>query len=654
MAEKAVKRLPEKFPIPKDVEQALVATLGPRERKFYEKFCSASMKIFGSLVKGYKLSDSTARDLKEAGLKVSSEEWAAGMLSSIFLPLIPLLVLWLLLSLFGGDFFGLLYLPILGFLLGGLGLMLFQIYPSSRASSRKSEAQSKAINTIFLLSFSLYHRPDIRGATVYAADSSDGKLAEDMRKGLLELDEKRRYETVRHLLSIIANEWGKIDDSVRQAIYDLLRSTGTRDEASRAMDVSKAPTRVLEGAEEQLGKKLGGLVMPTLAFLTFGSLAIIATVGLSPVLSVIGMELVDIKFFVGMSAALCLAFLLFTLYMGGRRPATIQATELPRDAPGLPPPGKVKVAGRLFPSWVPPAAFFCIVAWPGFLYLCGIKEGLLGILAMSFSTLWIVWGVAVALVVHAYLYSSERKKLREMERKKVVDWTNALNTIGSRMLDGKPVARAMEEAAELMKGSPIEEELRSASRKMEATGCSLADAIFGKKRHYSNPLIKSFIEIISRIRADSEAVAGRACMMAAEFLGTLQRVERRFRERIDEAMGNLWLVAVVLIPVVCAMAVWVMDFMSGMRFRMLSQAAQAGVSGLPFLIGALEATELALLRLVMGITAIVLSIIIARYIAHIRAPGDRVEFWLSVMKSSIATAVVFTGTTFLLATIGVG
>ncbi|MFN4133332.1 MAG: hypothetical protein ACK4GQ_03070, partial [Candidatus Hadarchaeales archaeon] len=490
-------------------------------------------------------------------------------------------------------------------------------------------------------------------ATVHAADASDGKLAEDLRRGLLELDEKRRYETVRHLLTMVANEWGRLDDSVRQAIYDLLRSTGTRDEASRVMDVSKAPTRVLEGAEEQLGKRLGGLVMPTLAFLTFGSLAIIATVGLSPVLSVIGMELVDIKFFLGISIALCLAFLLFTLYMGGRRPTTIQVTELPKNAPELPPEGKMKVFGRLIPSWVFPAALFCIIAWPGFLYLYGVRDGLLGTIAMSFSTLWILWGATVALVVHAHLFSFERKKLREKERKKIVDWTNALNTIGSRMLDGKPAARAMEEAAELMKGSPIEEELRVASRKMETTGCSLAEAIFGRKKHYTNPLIKSFIEIISRIRADSEAVAGRACMMAAEFLGTLQRVERRFREKIDEAMGNLWLVAVILIPVVCAMAVWVMDFMSGMKFRMLSQAAQAGVSGLPFIIGALEATELALLRLVMGLTAIALSIIIARYIAHIRAPGDRVEFWLSVMKSSLAATVVFTGTTFLLATIAV-
>ncbi|MFN4133768.1 MAG: hypothetical protein ACK4GQ_05320, partial [Candidatus Hadarchaeales archaeon] len=152
MAEKTLKQLPEKFPIPKDVERALAATFGPKRRELYEKFCSASLKIFGPLVKGYRLSSSTARDLREAGLRISPEEWAAGMLSSIFLPILPFLLLWLLLIFLGSNPFELLYLPILGFLLGGLGMMLFQVYPSSLASSRKSEAQSRAINTIMLLS----------------------------------------------------------------------------------------------------------------------------------------------------------------------------------------------------------------------------------------------------------------------------------------------------------------------------------------------------------------------------------------------------------------------------------------------------------------------------------------------------------------------
>ncbi len=655
MAEKTLKPLPKDFPVPRDVALALEQVMGPRKKGFYEKFCAFSAKVLGSMTKDYKLSKQTQRELFEAGMRISPKDWAAGMFFSLLLPIVPFLLFWVLLLFSGASFGGILYLPLLGFMLGGLGLMVFQLYPSSVAASRRSEAQSRAINTIMLVSFSLYHRPDLRGATVYAADSSEGKLAEDFQKGLLDMDERRRYETVRHMITVTANEWGKIDDNVRQAMFDILRSTGTKDEAARISDVSKAPARVLEGAEEQLTKKLGGLVMPTLAFLTFGSLAIIGTIGLSPVFSVIGVQLVDLKFFVGMALTLIMAFLAFTFYMGRRRPITIQPARIQEDDPRLPPKGRVRFLGKLLPSWLLPAIIFIALIWPGILYLMGVSTGLVGIVAMSFTTLWIVWATAAAISVYSYFYVSQRSKVREQERQKLTDWGNTLNTMGSRMLDGKPVSRAMADAAELMEGSSLAEELKEASDRMDCFGMNLHDALFGgKRRRAQNPLIKSFVEIISRIRRDSEAAAGRACMMAADFLRTLHRVERRFREKIDEAMGNLWMVAVVLIPIVCAMSVWIMDFMSGMKFTISAQTSAAGVTGIPFLLGAMEVQELALLRLTMGLTAVALSIIIARYIANIRAPGDRVELWSSVLKSTLVSVIIFSATSFLFTLITAG
>jgi hypothetical protein len=236
--------------------------------------------------------------------------------------------------------------------------------------------------------------------------------------------------------------------------------------------------------------------------------------------------------------------------------------------------------------------------------------------------------------------------LRDEERRKVSDWANAFNTIGSRMLDGKSAQRALAETAELMKGSALAQELSIASSKMRDFGLSLEEAVVGRRRY--NRMVLGFLRIISRIRKDNEMAAGRACMLAADFLRTLQRVERRFREKIGEAMSNLWLVATVLIPVVCAMAVWVMNFMSGMKYTILSQAEAAGISGIPLMLGAMEATELSLLRLLMGLTAIVLSAIIGRYIAVIRAPRDSVELWSSVAKSTLLSMVVFTATSILL------
>lgn len=636
MAEAELKELPPEFPIPEDVRQ-IFQKLERKEKTRYEKFCRYSNKVFGRLTRGYRLSPQTERELKEAGIHLTGEEWYAGTLASLVLPLLPCLVMWLL----SGGWLSALYLPIIGFLSGGLAMMIFQVYPAAVAESRKTEAHGTAITTIMLLSFSLFHRPDLRGATVYAADSSEGKLAEDLRKGLFELDEGHRYESARHLLTAVANRWGEIDESVRQSIFDILRSTGTRDEAARILDISKAPSRVLEGAESQLSKRLARLVMPTLAFLTFGALAIIATIGLSPVMSIIGVQFVDLKFFIGMAFLLIITFLGFTLYMERQRPTTIQVTVSGKSQ--LIPVG-LRVGKKTVPAWALSLVIFFLLGWPGFLYLGGIKSGVLGAIAVSFSTLWLVWGAAASIAVYSYLYVSSRKAERERERKRFADWANALNTLGSRMLDGKPAPAALIETSELTKGSPLSPELELGGRRMQEFGIELDEALPEKK----NPLVAGFLRIISRIRRDNEAVAGRACMMAADFLRTLHQVERRFRDRIDEAMGNLWLVALVLIPVVCAMAVWVMDFMSGMKYTVFSQLSAAGVMGIPLLIGAMDTGELALLRLVMGMTAVALSIIIGRYIARIRAPGDSVELWVAIMKASIASVVIFTLTSILL------
>jgi len=637
--------LDERFPVPRDV-RTILERMARAERPpgVYERFCKFAARALSGLTKNMGLTEATLKTLRQAGLRVRPGEWWAGFLALLLLPTLPCFVGWLALGSLGVDMLALLYLPLLGLLLAGLFIAVFQTYPSFTAAVRRSEAQSQAINTIMLLSFALYHRPDLRGATIYAADVGKGKLAEDMQRGLLELDEKRRYETVRHLLTVLAHEWSEVDEGTRRAIFDILRSSGAREEAARLADIAKAPERVLESTEQQLGKRLSALVMPTMAFLVFGSLAVVGAIGLSPVFGMIGMNLLDLKFFVLVIAALVAAFFLFTTCMGKRRPVTLPPPEIPAEDPRLPPPGKARLLGKLVPIWLPPTVVFIALAWPGVLYLLGFTSGILGDVALSFTTLWLVWAVAAAITVYAYLYSAERARLREEERRKLADWEVAMNTIGSRVIDGKPMKQAMGEAAELMAGSPLSEQLKHTSATMDRFGVDLHRALFehGGARRIYNPLVAGFLDIISRIRRGSEAAAGRACMMAAEFLGTLHRVESRFKEKIDEAVGNLWLVAILLLPVVCAMSIWVMEFMSGISLTTAAQAGGAGLAGLPFLFGAMEARELAVLKLLMGLAAVALALVIARYIATIRAGGDKLEFWMTAGKSALLTALVFT------------
>lgn len=645
--DKGPMKVEEWLPASRDVREILAKLKAAEERppNFYERLCRYAHRYLGKLTNGLKLTEGTLRTLSLAKLRVKPEEWWAGFLFSFVGPMLLSLGGWLLVGLLGGNLFVMWYLPIFGLVLGSLMGMAFYIYPFSLSEIKQSEAQSQAINTIMLLSFALYHRPDLRGAAVFAADTSSGKLAEDMQKGLLELDEKRGYESVRHLLTVLAHDWGEIDDGTRLAFFDILRSSGQSEEAARLQDIIKAPGRVLESSEVQLKKRLNTLLMPTLSFMVFGSLAIIGAIGLSPIFGMIGLHFIDLKFFAFVAAALVMSFLIFTTYMSRKRPVTIPPPEISPHDVRLPPKGKARLFKHLLPIWLLPLLVFVAIAWPGVIYLAGTPQpGPINAIAFNFNTLWFIWAIASATAVYAYLYASVRVKLREEERRNVADWEIAFNTMGGRMLDGKPMAQAMVETAELMPDTAVAGQLRQTIAIMDRRAVDIRTALFehGVMERIYSPLVRSFLTVITRIHRGSEAAAGRACMMAAEFLNTLRRVENRFRESMEEAVGNLWLVATILLPVVCAMSVWVMEFMSGVSFKLGAEASGAGLANLPFLFGGMEAKELGLLKLVMGITAISLSLVVARYIAVIRSGHDRVEFWSTAGKTVLATAAVFT------------
>ena len=83
--------------------------------------------------------------------------------------------------------------------------------------------------------------------------------------------------------------------------------------------------------------------------------------------------------------------------------------------------------------------------------------------------------------------------------------------------------------------------------------------------------------------------------------------------------------------------------MSEISLTVESQAASAGLVNIPFLTGMMESSELALLKLVMGLTTIALALVVARHIATIRGGRDPIEFWKTVAPTVLASAAIFTG-----------
>ncbi|MEM2673045.1 MAG: hypothetical protein QXF20_05590, partial [Candidatus Hadarchaeales archaeon] len=279
---------------------------GGKGMRFYPLYCRFWGKVFR--IKG-RLSPSTLEALEEVG--VEPGDFLAGFLASLLLPFLPLPFLlpsfrW--------------YFPLLSLSLSLLLGSLFYLHPFHVRGLRLSEAREEAIHTLLILSFALHSRPDLRGAVLQASQSG-GKLAEDLRRGMGEV-ERRKYGSTRELLTHLAEKWGRVDEGIRTALFDILRSTGEREEAMRLRDLSRAPERLLESREATLRRELEKLVPLTASFVILGSLLLVVGIGLSPLLGMTGMG-TGFPFFLFLCLLILLSFFLFCLYAGGKRPPTL-------------------------------------------------------------------------------------------------------------------------------------------------------------------------------------------------------------------------------------------------------------------------------------------------------------------------------------------
>lgn len=141
-----------------------------RPPSFYERLCKLANRIFGRLTHNMEVTEGTQRELEQAKFRISASEYWAGFFFMLGIPTIMSVLGWLLIGLAGSDMLAMWWLPVLGLVLGCALGIVFYLYPPSLAGIRRSEAQGEAIHTIMLLSFALYHKPDLRGATILAAN----------------------------------------------------------------------------------------------------------------------------------------------------------------------------------------------------------------------------------------------------------------------------------------------------------------------------------------------------------------------------------------------------------------------------------------------------------------------------------------------------
>ncbi|MEM2281925.1 MAG: hypothetical protein QXH26_00030 [Candidatus Hadarchaeales archaeon] len=555
----------------------------------YVGFCRFARRLLG--IKHYALTEGTRAELRRAGLELRDEEFAAGLLLSLLLPLsLTLLLCLLLLPRLG---FSVLFLFMAGTLFFCLpAFLFFQLYPSIRAGQRVSRARGEAVNTVLILCVNLLHHSDLRSAMAQASNTG-GKLASDLRRALLGL-ERGEFQGAKEALLHLSREWRELDETVSEALLDVVRSQGSG-EPSRELE--RAVDRFVEEVRRETEEGLGRMISPTIYFLSFGSLATVLVIGMSPLFGMVGLGL-SLPLYLLLVGSLALAFWIFVSLMLRRRPLVLPP---PPAAPGS--TRRALLASLLF----------------------------LGFSLVFFrSPLWILWAGAFAVFLFCSLKSWPALRVRKREQRIRREWRRAVSFLGERMGEGRSFGEAIREAGDVFPG--VGPQLKKVYALMQAKSLDPYRAFFEEGNAPSDPLASGILEASLALRRRSEAAAASALRAASEMVCRLEREERRFGERMREAVSNLWMICLVLLPLVCSVSVWVVG-----TFTRLASSLPQGF----FLSPSLSSTELPLLSLLMGLLSLVLSLSVARYIAGITLPGDGIELASCVGRVSLVSTSLY-------------
>ncbi len=540
---------------------------------WFETFCRFSARLLP--VQAYRLKEETRRELELASFKVSDGQYASGLLCSLLVPLLVVLAISVLL---GNP-----WLLLAGLLILCLPcLLLFMLYPSFVASQRRSEARGYAVGTLLVLIFDLMYRRNLRGAMARAS-RTPGMLAEDLRRAMIEL-ERGEGGSPEELMLRISHKWSELDEGIGEVLEEVSRGEWSRRE------LLQTSRRLIAGVEREVEEELQRMVSPALYFLSLGALAVLLTVGLSPLFALLGRF--DLSFYPVISVALALLFWLSTIFLLTRRPLTLP----------FPPVQPLSPAAGLVP------ASFSLLPW-------------LWIFGLSLPT---VFGIGLSIFLFGILRSWKGIRLKRERVKRVEQWRRAVDFLGQRL--GR--TGLLFSLSETIQRFPyISKPVRELLLRIQEGSADLS----ALPERVEDPISAQMLEASLVLKPMSEEATSLALREAGQLLEELQKAERRFRHRMGEIRSNLWMLSLVLIPLVCSLSAWMIS-----TFAELS-----ALESMPFLSMGLGPADLSCLWFNLGLLSLVLSLAVARYASGLQAPGDRVQSLFDLSITALVSASVF-------------
>lgn len=537
-------------------------------RTFYEKLCYRAEKLI-KISPDKKTRERLDVEIKTAYLDVTPE----GVVSLTFI----LAIIGVFLFIATILFLKAMLFSLILFSLFLAAAWYSYTYPEKR--SREIEVKMASDLVIAVLYMVIYMRtsPNIEGAIKFAAENLTGPLSWDLKKLLWDM-EVGIYPSLNVALEYYLAKWKDKNEEFVEALQMLRAATGEKKERRLSL-LDEAVNVMLNGTRDKMRHYAQKLRMPVSLIYAMGIMLPVIGLVMFPIVALFMAELVKPVFiFIGYDILLPIFLYWFISDLLRTKPPTFSQPDV-KKAKGVPPLGKFRFMGKLFPV----LPFAILIGLPFILYgIAGIASipptTLEGIEKQTTYSIFAVLGISFIIVAYCYLDSFQKIKLRKKIERIEEEFGTALFQFGNQIAGGRPLEIAIEKAVTDMKNLKIADLFREVIDNIKTLGTTFEQALFDKSVgviwKYPSRIIKSVFRVIVESMEKSVTLAALTALTLSRYLKGVKMVKEEIMDMLSETITSMYFLANFLAPLISGIIVTMAIVIMEILFVMTGQVQQ--------------------------------------------------------------------------------
>ncbi len=564
---------------------------------------------------------------------------------------------------------------------------LYLTFPASEVEREKMRSLAYIPEIVNYIVMSMRLSPNLEKAVEFAASHGRGKIAEDMKRIVWEV-QLGNYTSVEEGLDDLAYRWGDKSDDFKHALMLIRTSLIETDAGKRSDLLEKAGADVLEGSKEKMDLYARQLHQPTVYLYYFGillplMLAIILPIGSS----FTGQQIAKPEYlFLLYNIFIPIGIYLFGGSILGNRPPTYVPPDIPDDFPGLPPKGKMRIAGALVSYTALALAAFAVTMLVGFFLdqqtisaipSYALKDQLPSLphvewlyaqnnlFVSYFSLFGLLFGTSLAISFYLLGKYGARKAVQDEVRSMEIEFKDALYVLASRLGENRPMEDALRHATEFLPKSKIANQVfRRILDNVSSLGMTLDAAIFdptfGAVKNYPSQVIRGGMRIMVDAVDLGVNVAAKSLVSLSMQIRNAQKIDEMLRKLLEDVTMMLstmsTFIAPVVLAVVAALQRMIINSLSGTCAQQTDVPAQ-GLQGSQFsgmgnilCKGGADAAKAnadpLTFTLIMGIYVLEVVVLLTYFNSQIEDTNNDLHTKMSIATSLPVAAFIFSATAY--------